>query len=86
MRNEAKLIVRVQGTKVLVRSSDDQLAETLKNQEHALNEVRMLCQSILFHGSVLTADKTIRYAPEASILKLRLGDPIRSMSPGSAPF
>jgi hypothetical protein len=42
-----------------------------------LNEVRMLCTSILEHQAVLTADKTITYTPEASVLKLGIGDEIR---------
>ena len=42
-----------------------------------LNEVRMLCNSILGHDSVLTADKSIKYKPEASVLKLNIGDAIR---------
>lgn len=41
-----------------------------------LNEVRMLCASILQHRGVLTADKTIKYNPERSIVKLRVGDEI----------
>jgi hypothetical protein len=41
-----------------------------------LNEVRMICTSILHGGGVLTADKTIRYRPEASVLKLGVGDEI----------
>jgi hypothetical protein len=41
-----------------------------------LNEVRMICASILHNGGVLTADKTIKYAPETSVLKLGLGDEI----------
>jgi hypothetical protein len=39
-----------------------------------LNEVRMLCASILQHDAVLTADKTIKYDPERSVLKLAIGD------------
>ena len=42
-----------------------------------LNEVRMLCNSILSHESVLTADKSIKYKPETSVLKLSVGDPIQ---------
>ena len=42
-----------------------------------LNEVRMLCASILEHRGVLTADKTIKYKPEDSVLKLGIGDEIR---------
>jgi hypothetical protein len=41
-----------------------------------LNEVRMLCASILQRRGVLTADKTIKYNPERSIVKLRVGDEI----------
>ena len=42
-----------------------------------LNEVRMLCSSLLEHHGVLTADKTIKYRPENAVLQLRLGDEIR---------
>jgi hypothetical protein len=42
-----------------------------------LNEVRMLCHSILHDGAVLTADKQIKYKPEASVLKLEIGDRIQ---------
>ena len=44
---------------------------------NALNEVRMLCASILTNDGILTADRTIKYKPEASVLKLQLGDEIR---------
>jgi hypothetical protein len=42
-----------------------------------LNEVRMLCNSLLSNDGVLCADKTIKYNPETSVLKLRVGDEIR---------
>jgi hypothetical protein len=42
-----------------------------------LNEVRMLCNSILGNDGVLAADKAIKYKPEASVSKLKIGDPIR---------
>jgi DNA-directed RNA polymerase specialized sigma24 family protein len=42
-----------------------------------LNEVRLLCNSILQHGGVLTADKTIKYDPAKSILKRQIGDEIK---------
>ena len=44
-----------------------------------LNEVRMLCSSLLTNDGVLAADKTIKYNPETSVLKLRGGrrDPAR---------
>jgi hypothetical protein len=41
-----------------------------------LNEVRMLSASILQNGGILTADKTINYDSEKSILKLKFGDEI----------
>jgi hypothetical protein len=42
-----------------------------------LNEVRMLCNSILRNDGVLAAEKSIKYKPETSVLKLKIGDPIR---------
>jgi hypothetical protein len=42
-----------------------------------LNEVRMLCHSILRNHGVLSADKTIKYKPQTSVLKLEVGDEIR---------
>ena len=42
-----------------------------------LNEVRMLCNSILRNNCVLAADKSIKYKPETSVLKLNIGDPIQ---------
>ena len=42
-----------------------------------LNEVRMLCTSILQNNGVLAIDKTIKYRPEASVAKLDIGDEIR---------
>ena len=41
-----------------------------------LNEVRMLCNSILRNAGVLGAGKTVKYEPETSVLKLRIGDEI----------
>jgi hypothetical protein len=38
------------------------------------DEVRMLSNSILLNGDVLAADKTIKYKPETSVLKLKVGD------------
>jgi len=42
-----------------------------------LNEVRMLGNAILRNQGILAADKTIRYKPETSVLKLRIGDEVR---------
>ena len=42
-----------------------------------LNEVRMLCNAIMENNDRMSADKTIRYKPDMSILKFRDGDEIR---------
>lgn len=41
-----------------------------------LTEVRVLCNSLLQNGNVLTADKAIKLPPEKSVLGLREGDEI----------
>lgn len=47
-----------------------------KKDGNPLNEVRMLCNSILQSSGVLTADKTIKFNPGTSIAKLEIGDEI----------
>jgi hypothetical protein len=42
-----------------------------------LNEVRLICQSLLTNNAKLSADKTIKLNPDKSILKHRVGDEIR---------
>ena len=42
-----------------------------------INEVRMVADSILHHGGVLAADKTIKYRPDAGVLHLEIGEEIR---------
>ena len=42
-----------------------------------LNEVRMLCNAIMENKDRMSADRTIRYKPDMSILKFRDGDEIR---------
>jgi hypothetical protein len=42
-----------------------------------LNEVRVLGNSIMHDGAVLTADKTIKLRAATSVLGLEYGDPIR---------
>ena len=42
-----------------------------------LNEVRMLCNSILQHRGVLTADKSIKYSSAKSVTKLEIGAEIK---------
>jgi hypothetical protein len=44
---------------------------------NALNEVRVLCESMLNHGNVMTADKAIKLTPAKSVLKYEYGDEIR---------
>lgn len=41
-----------------------------------MNEVRVLCTSLLNHGGVLTADKQIKLKAATSVLHLEAGDPI----------
>ena len=47
-----------------------------KKDGNPLNEVRMLSNSIMNNGSVMCADKTIKYNPATSVLKRRVGDKI----------
>ena len=42
-----------------------------------LNEVRIMCDSILENRGVMSANKTIKYCPEKSILKLQIGEEIK---------
>jgi hypothetical protein len=42
-----------------------------------LNEVRVLCMSMLENGGRLGVDKTIKLKPESSVLGLSEGDEIR---------
>ncbi len=42
-----------------------------------LNEVRMMCNSILQNRGVLSADKTIKYNPLKTVLKFQVGDEIK---------
>jgi hypothetical protein len=42
-----------------------------------LNEVRLLCDAIMENQGRMSANRTIRYEPEASILKFKAGDEIR---------
>jgi hypothetical protein len=53
-------------------------SRTLEGKDgNALNEVRMICSSLLQGGGVMTADKSIKFDPAKSILKLRIGDEIK---------
>ena len=48
-----------------------------KKDGNPLNEVRMMCNSILQNHGVMSADKTIKYNPSKSILKLQIGEEIK---------
>jgi hypothetical protein len=48
-----------------------------KKDGNPLNEVRMICNSLLQNHGVLSADKTIKYSPEKSVVKLKIGDKIK---------
>src|SRR4051794_14285107 len=43
---------------------------------NALNEVRVISESLTEYDGVVTLDKTIRLRPESSVLGLAAGDPI----------
>ncbi len=43
---------------------------------NALNEVRMIAHSLLTNNGVLAGDKTIKWTPEKTVLKLPIGAPI----------
>jgi hypothetical protein len=49
-----------------------------------LNEVRMLCTSLLQNNRKMTADKTVKYKPEQSVLKYEIGDTIALSDPDFA--
>ena len=48
-----------------------------KKDGNPLNEVRMLCNSMMNNNKIMCADKTIKFAPAKSVLKYRVGDEIK---------
>jgi len=42
-----------------------------------LNEVRVLCNSMMNNNNMMCADKTIKFDPAKSVLKYRIGDEIK---------
>jgi hypothetical protein len=64
----------------LVLALDASFVHRLRGKEgkdgNPLNEVRMLCTSVLEHDGVLTADSTIKYKPGQSVLGYDIGDTI----------
>ena len=65
----------------LVLVIDTQFAHRLRGVEgkdgNPVNEVTMLRDSLLQEEGVFTANKTITYRPEDSVLGLEFGDPVR---------
>lgn len=65
----------------LVLILDRIFVHRMKGQEgkdgNPLNEVRVLCDSIIDYNGMLTKDKTIKLDPEKSILKYQVGDQIK---------
>lgn len=47
-----------------------------KKDGNPLNEVRVLCNSMLNNDGIMTADKSIRLDPAKSLLKYQVGDTI----------
>jgi hypothetical protein len=48
-----------------------------KKDGNPLNEVRMLCNSMMNNNHMMCADKTIKFDPARSVLKYRVGDEIK---------
>ncbi len=48
-----------------------------KKDGNSLNEVKMLCNSIINNQNKLSADKTIKYDAAKSVLKYKIGDQIK---------
>jgi hypothetical protein len=53
---------------------------------NALDEVRMLCASMMSNKQVLCADNTIKYVPAQSVLKYEIGQTIRLREPDFVRF
>jgi hypothetical protein len=68
----------------LILAIDSYFGHRARNKElkdgNPLNEVRMLCGSLMHNNGKLEADKTIKWKPEASVLGYRIGDEIRLTS------
>lgn len=65
----------------MILALDERFLHRSRNLElkdgNPLNEVRVVCQSIMANDAVLQADKTIRLKPDASVLGYAAGDQIR---------
>jgi hypothetical protein len=52
-------------------------ARTLDGKDgNPLNEVRVLCSSMMLHDDVMTADKSIKLSPDGSVVKVQFGERI----------
>ena len=65
----------------LVLALDSHFVQRARAKEmkdgNPLNEVRMLCNSMMNNHNRMCADKTIKYDPAKSVLKYRVGDEIK---------
>ncbi len=60
-------------------------SRTLEGKDgNPLNEFRMICTSLLQNHGVMCTDKAIKYNPEKSVVKLKIGDEIRLTEPDFA--
>jgi hypothetical protein len=63
---------------IVLDSSFVHRSRTMEGKDgNPLNEVRMICNSLIQDGGVMTADKSIRLNPEKSLLKYEFGDEIK---------
>jgi hypothetical protein len=64
----------------LVLALDEYFVHRLRGVEgkdgNPLNEVRMIADSVMLHGGVLTVEKAIKWNPETTVLGLAPGDRI----------
>jgi hypothetical protein len=57
-------------------------SRTLEGKDgNPLNELRMICTSLLQNHGVMSTDKTIKYSPGKSVVKLKIGDQIKLTEP-----
>ena len=65
----------------MILALDGYFGDRARNKEgkdgNPVNEVRMLCSSLLHDNGKLAADKTIKWRPEQSVLGYSVGDEIR---------
>ncbi len=64
-------------TLVLDRHVVHRLRVVTGKDTNPLNEVDMICDSLMNHDGVLRGNSVIKRTPDRSVLKLRIGDPIR---------